>query len=191
MANIHMILKKFKIFLIFLALSLNSCGGKIPGADAKKYPPDPRERVKRNLEEGRGFRLNDAIKKGSGSGTFEFASSNELWRASLDAIDFMPLLSANYSGGIIITDWYSENQTNDSIKISIRFLSNEVRSDSLDVKIFYKRCNIDLNCSVNEKEGNLQKEIIRKILKQAAIYEKQKKDKNFRPYNSSMTRTDN
>ena len=192
MANIHMILKKFKIFLIFLALSLNSCGGKIPGADAKKYPPDPRERVKRNLEEGRGFRLNDAINnRRSGSGNFEFASSNELWRASLDAIDFMPLLSANYSGGIIITDWYSENQTNDSIKISIRFLSNEVRSDSLDVKIFFKRCNIDLNCSVNEKEGNLQKEIIRKILKQAAIYEKQKKDKNFRPYNSSMTRTDN
>jgi len=170
---------------------LNSCKGGLPGADAKKYPPNPAERVKKNLEEGKGFRLDKAFSGRKGSAEFEFASSNELWRASLDTIDFMPLVSANYSGGIIITDWYSENQTNDSIKISIRFLSNEVRSDSLDVKIFYKRCNIDLNCSVNEKEGNLQKEIIRKILKQAAIYEKQKKDKNFRPYNSSMTRTDN
>jgi len=186
-----MIFRKFKIFLIFLALSLNSCGGKIPGADAKKYPPDPRERVKRNLEEGRGFRLNDAIGRNKGSSNFEFASSNGLWRASLDAIDFMPLLSANYSGGIIITDWYSENKSNDSIKISIRFLSNEVRSDSLDVKIFYKKCSIDLNCSVTEKKGNLKKEIIKKILKKAVIYEKQTKDKNFRPYNSSMTRTDN
>ena len=88
-------------------------------------------------------------------------------------------------------NWYSENKSNDSIKISIRFLSNEVRSDSLDVKIFYKKCSIDLNCSVTEKKGNLKKEIIKKILKKAVIYEKQTKDKNFRPYNSSMTRTDN
>ena len=72
---------------------------------------------------------------------FEFASSNELWRASLDVIDFMPLTSANYSGGIIITDWYSENP-DESIKITIRFLTNEVRSDALDVKIFYKKCKI-------------------------------------------------
>ena len=74
------------------------------------------------------------VKKG---GVFDFASSNELWRASLDVIDFMPLASVNYSGGIIITDWYSENQNpNESIKISIRFLTNEIRSDALDIKIF-------------------------------------------------------
>ena len=57
-------------------------------------------------------------------GKFDFASSNYLWRATLDTIDFMPLVSANYSGGIIITDWYSENNNpNEAIKISIRFLS--------------------------------------------------------------------
>ena len=78
--------------------------------------------------------------KKSGGGTFDFASSNELWRASLDTIDFMPLSSVNYSGGIIITDWYSEkNNSNESIKISIRFLTNEIRSDALDVKIFTKK----------------------------------------------------
>ena len=103
---------------------------------------DPKKRVKKYLEEGRGFRLDNALKGGSGKGgDFMFASANELWRASLDTIDFMPLSSVNYSGGIIITDWYSDNDSlNESVKISIRFLTNEVRADALDIKIFYKKC---------------------------------------------------
>ena len=136
-----MISKLFKIKFIFLFLmltSLNACGGKW-GADARKTSPDPKARVKKNLEEGKGFRLNDMRKK---SGTnYEFASSNELWRASLDTIDFMPLTTANYNGGIIVTDWYSEDQKiGESIKITIRFLTNEVRSDALSIKVFYKKC---------------------------------------------------
>ena len=129
------------VFLIFL-LTLSGCGGNFfRGADARKVSPDPRERVKKNLEEGRGFRINDAIKKGArGGGNFEFASSNELWRASLDIIEFMPLTSANYSGGIIITDWYTNNTNpNETIKITIRFLSNEIRSDAIDINVFYKK----------------------------------------------------
>ena len=108
------------IFTLILGLFLlNSCGGKLPGADARKFPADPSKRVQQNLKEGKGFRIKDL---GSNSGgTFEFASSNELWRASLDTIDFMPLVSANYSGGIIITDWYSQDQ-NEAIKITLRFL---------------------------------------------------------------------
>ena len=105
------------------SIFLNACNGKIPGADARKFPADPKQRVKKNLEEGRGFTLNKAFGSGKRGGTFDFASSNELWRASLDVIDFMPLTSVNYSGGIIITDWYSDgNSSNESIKISIRFL---------------------------------------------------------------------
>ena len=174
-----MIFRKFKIFLIFLALSLNSCGGKIPGADAKKYPPDPRERVKRNLEEGRGFRLNDAIGRNKGSSNFEFASSNGLWRASLDAIDFMPLLSANYSGGIIITDWYSDSSSPyESIKISIRFTTNEIRSDALDIKVFNRKCSDSLiNCKFTETNDVLVAELKREILKKATLYKKQNKNK--------------
>ena len=147
------------------------------GGDAKKNPPDPTLRVKKNLEEGRGFRLMD-MNKNKGSGVFEFASSNELWRASLDTIDFMPLASVNYSGGIIITDWYSTDQTsNESIKISIRFLTNEIRSDALDIKVFNKKCLTQLNCTISEKAGNLIPELKGKILKTAAIYEKEKKEK--------------
>tara|TARA_B100001057_G_scaffold431542_1_gene459085 strand:+ start:2497 stop:3072 length:576 start_codon:yes stop_codon:yes gene_type:complete len=167
-------------FLSIILIALNSCGGKMPGADAKKFPPEPGKRVKKNLEEGRGFRL-DTIGKEKG-GTFDFASSNELWRASLDTIDFMPLTSANYSGGIIITDWYSNGSSNEAIKVTIRFLSNEVRSDSLAIKIYYRKCDTNFNCSVSERKGNLNKELMRKILKLAAVYEKQKKDKNFKPY---------
>ena len=125
------------------------------------------------------------IKKG---GTFDFASSNYLWRATLDTIDFMPLVSANYSGGIIITDWYSENNSEkESIKISIRFLSNEIRSDAIDVKVFIKECDQNLNCVVNQNQGKLPNELIASILRKAAKYEKEgiEKNKKEKPYKNS------
>ena len=170
------LLKNFKtlILLSLITIMLNSCG--LPGVDAKKYPPDPKQRVKKNMEEGRGFKFNTKnLKKG---GTFEFASSNELWRASLDTIDFMPLASVNYSGGIIITDWYSTSEnSNESIKVSIRFLTNEIRSDSLDIKVFNKKCKTQNNCVVSENGGNLISELQTKILKTAATYKEEKKQK--------------
>ena len=170
------LLKKFKI-LILLSLAsmmINSCG--LPGADAKKYPPDPKKRVQKNMEEGRGFKFN--TKQFQRSGNFEFASSNELWRASLDTIDFMPLASVNYSGGIIITDWYSTSEnTSESIKVSIRFLTNEIRSDSLDIKVFNKKCKAQGNCVVTEKSGSLISELKTKILKTAAVYKEESKKK--------------
>ena len=86
------------------------------------------------MEEGRGFRIMGENNKGT---TYSFSTSNPLWRATLDTLDFMPLVSANYSGGIVVTDWYSENDSpEESIKISIRFLTNEIRSDALDINIF-------------------------------------------------------
>jgi hypothetical protein len=171
------------IFILFISsIFLNSCGGKLPGADARKYDPDPKKRVAKNLEEGRGFRLSETFGSSKG-GVFEFASSNELWRASLDIIDFMPLVSVNYSGGIIITDWYSTDQTsNESIKISIRFLTNEIRSDALDIKVFNKKCLPQLNCIISEKSGNLNTELKEKILRTAALYEVQNNKKNSKKY---------
>ena len=176
--------KTLNITLLLLVSStlLISCGGKFPGADARKYDPDPKKRVAKNLEEGRGFRLSEKMGK-SGGGVFEFASSNELWRASLDTIDFMPLASVNYSGGIIITDWYSTDQnSNESIKISIRFLTNEIRSDALDIKVFNKKCVAQSNCVTSEKEGDIKNELKTKILKTAAVYQAKKKTKKFKPY---------
>ena len=90
----------FGIFFLGLALTiLNGCAG-FNQTDARKFPPNPELRVKKNIEEGRGFRLDSAIKGNMKGGDFLFASANELWRASLDTIDFMPLSSVNYSGGI-------------------------------------------------------------------------------------------
>ena len=95
----------------------------------------------------------------------------------------MPLTSANYSGGIIITDWYSDgNNLEESVKISIRFLTNEVRTDALDIKVFYKQCNQLINCKVTQKTGSLVAELKKEILSKAALYKKQKKDKNFKEY---------
>ena len=183
--NNKLITLKKMCFLGIICLFLNACNGKFPGADARKVSPDPKERVKKNIEEGRAFTLNktfgDLTSKG---GTFDFASSNELWRASLDVIDFMPLSSVNYSGGIIITDWYSDiNEPSESIKISIRFLTNEIRSDALDIKVFNRKC-IDnlINCKITSTDKVLVTEIKKQILKKAALYEKEKTDKNFKPY---------
>jgi hypothetical protein len=166
-------LKKLKIvtLLLVITLGLNSC----KGGNSREISYDPKERVKKNLAEGRGIRFNT---KSLGSGNFEFASSNELWRASLDTIDFMPLASVNYGGGIIVTDWYSTDQnSNESIKISIRFLTNEIRSDSLDIKIFKKECMAELNCVISEKTDSIIPELKSKILKTAAIYKEEAKSK--------------
>jgi hypothetical protein len=176
-------LYKTLTFLTILSFTLISCKGpdgkfKLPGGDARKTPADPKLRVQQNLRDGKGLRFNDAFKKRGG--TFDFASSNELWRASLDVIDFMPLSSVNYSGGIIITDWYSEkNSPNESIKISIRFLTNEIRSDALDIKIFNRKC-VDsfMNCVVSNLDGNLPTEIKKEILKKAASYKNQKNEES-------------
>jgi hypothetical protein len=165
------------LLLLQLIVSLNSCGPlAYKKTDARVISPDPAERVKKNLEEGRGLRLLGGEKN---SGTnYEFASSNELWRATLDTIDFMPLTTANYSGGIIVTDWYSDNQNlNENLKITVRFLSNEIRADALDLKIFYRNCDSSNRCKVIEKEGNLVKELKKEILKKATIYQQQAKSK--------------
>ena len=164
------------ITLITICLLLNNC----TGADARKISPDPKERVKKNIEEGRGFRLMGSQKKTSGE--FDFASSNELWRASLDTLEFMPLALANYGGGLIVTDWYSDNENNESVKISIRFLSNDIRADALNIKVFYKQCSIQQTCKISDRSETLSAELTKKILTKAAVYEKESKSKNKKKY---------
>jgi len=177
-------------FLVIALFALTSCKGleNLPGGNARENPPDPKARVQKNLEEGRGFRLDNMLNSGNKGGDFLFASANELWRASLDTLDFMPLSAVNYSGGIIITDWYSdENSLNESVKISIRFLTNEVRADALDIKVFYKKCNQVASCKISQKTGSLSAELKKQILSKATIYKKQNKDKNFKPYKGGKT----
>ena len=178
-------IKLFKVFLIVLLIPfiLTACKTpdgkyKLPGGDARKFPADPKKRVQQNIEQGKSFQVNKFLIGGQKGSIFDFASSNELWRASLDVIDFMPLSSVNYSGGIIITDWYSSEQnSSDSIKISIRFLTNEIRADALNIKVFNRQCLDTINCKITESSGMVGKELKKKILKTAALYKEENKNK--------------
>ena len=174
--------KIFPIFALYLLIFqvLSSCGIYRP-VDAKKYPPQPELRVKNNIEEGRGFRLMTGFGNEKG-GKFEFANANPLWRASLDIIDFMPLLSVDYGGGIIITDWYGDENENDSIKITIQFLSNEVRSDALNIKVFKKNCTNLSSCKVIQSQSDISQELRVAILKRAAQYKSDDIEKNRKEY---------
>ena len=152
---------------------LNSCGIYKP-VDARKVSPNAKERVKKNLEEGRGITIG-GLMGGSNSGTnYQFASSNPMWRATLDILDFLPLANVDYSGGIITTDWYNEaTSANESIKITIRFLTNEVRADGLKIIVHKKKCNIQQVCTVKKVTSALENELQVAILKKAVIYERE------------------
>tara|TARA_B100000287_G_scaffold291358_1_gene274742 strand:+ start:472 stop:1047 length:576 start_codon:yes stop_codon:yes gene_type:complete len=170
---IHKYLKNIAVFFI-LILFLNSCGGLKPdwGEPAE---PDGRKRARQNVEEGRGFGTG-LFKKNGGGTNFEFASSNPLWRASLDTLDFMVLATVDYAGGLIISDWYSQGNPDEAIKITIRFLDNQVRVDSLKITIHKKKCK-NSNCVVNKIDTDLTSNIRDKILKKAALYVKTADDK--------------
>ena len=162
--------------MIIIFLSLSGCGSNIfKRADVKDTPVNVNERVRKNIEEGRGVRFGKGSSKG---GTFDFASSNELWRASIEVLDFVPFTNASYSGGILITEWFDGNSSSSNIrdlKITVRFLTNEIRSDALDISIHEKICKSNsLDCSVNKIDSKLENQIKLAILKRAAFLEKNK-----------------
>ena len=165
------ILKKLlSLFIIVYALFyLASCGLYRP-VDARKIPPNSDERVKQNQEQGKGFTLGGSKKN---SGVFQFASSNAMWRATIDILDFVPLTNVDYGGGIIVTDWYSDStSSNESVKIMIQFLSNEIRSDGIKINIYKKDCLPSGNCQTQILKTELNTEIKLAILKKAALLKK-------------------
>ena len=156
---------------------LNSCGIYNP-SDARKVSPNSKERVKKNLEEGKGISI-QGMMGGRGNTNYQFASSNPLWRATLEILDFLPLANVDYSGGIITTDWYNEGTTSDeSIKITVRFLTNEIRSDGIRVIVHKKRCNVQQKCVVKKISSTLEQELQVAILKKAAFFDKEYKKGN-------------
>ena len=171
---------KYIKILLFLSFVLTSACGIYEPVDTRKTSVNVNERTKKNIQEGRGYRLFDSEKKG-GSGNFEFASSNPLWRASIKLLDFTPFSNVDYSGGIIITDWFNDGQdkSNEYIKITIKFLSNEIRADGLDVLVYQKICNTNNNCNVSKIDSNLGQEIKLAILKEAMILKEFDDSKNF------------
>ena len=163
---------------------LSSCGLYAP-SDARTVSPNSKERVKKNLEEGKGISFGKMM-DGGGSGTsYQFASSNPMWRATLEILDFLPLANVDYSGGIITTDWYSEGTSLDeSIKITVRFLTNEIRSDGIRIIVHKKRCDIQQQCSIKKISSTLEQELQVAILKKATIFQRDY-DKTKKKYNRS------
>ena len=163
---------KFSICTILTLFLLNSCG-LYKRSDIKENPVNVDERVKRNIQEGKGFRFGKGATRG---GDFDFASSNPLWRSAVSVLDFVPLTNASYSGGIIITEWFSsENNTESTtreLKITVRFMSNEIRADAIKVIIFEKSC-MQNNCKTKKIKSKLEGELKLAILKKAALFEKE------------------
>lgn len=163
--------------ILFICLLTLSCAAFKPEkVDTRETPIRGEDRARKNINEGKGTSLKDLI--GRGNTTYEFSTSNSMWRASLEILDFLPLSTVDYSGGLIITDWYSENDSNNSIKITIRFLDNEVRSDSLKVIVHNKECFTEQNCQINLlNESSIKIELQSAIIKKAAELEIAKKNK--------------
>ena len=176
-------MKKFLKILLILTISffLSNCSKDFfKRSDVKDNPVNVNERVARNIEEGRGIRFGLGDKKG---GTFDFASSNELWRASVDILDFVPLVNASYSGGIIITDWFNGgDNTNRELKITVRFLTNEIRSDALKITVHEKICTENSKCKTSLIDSKISSEIQLAILKRAALLEKNKIQKTIEEF---------
>ena len=177
MPNLLSVLKKIiPAFLVLLILS--SCGGfKLPKpGDARKMPISGKERARKNIEEGRGVSIGGALK--GRKTTYQFSTSNPMWQATFDVIDFMPLVTVDYAGGMIISDWYADsNTTNDSLKFTIRFLSNEIRPDSLKIIIHKKTCKTQSNCIVQKIASKLEDTIRSQIITKAVTLEAASKKK--------------
>jgi len=156
---------KNTIIFIFFILLLNSCS-KIDPATGEKIliEPNPQKKARDFADKGGGI-FGDINNKKSGT-NFDFASSNILWRATLKSLDFLPLVNADYSGGVVIYDWYSDQSSDqEQIKVSIKFLSNELRSDSLQITVHKKTCEENTNkCKTVKLSNKLPDEIKEKIL---------------------------
>ena len=176
------------LLVIFISFLVVSCGPLKPKkTDLRKIPGDPKLKREKNIREGRGFRVMGMMEGKGGSGNFQFASSNEMWRATLELLEFTPLSNVDYSGGVIITDWFSENSEQDPLKISVRFLSNEIRADGLKVIIYKKICNKNdqNNCKTIQDNTTLGQEIKLAILKKAAIIENSEINEAQKNYSST------
>tara|TARA_B100000674_G_scaffold213539_1_gene175028 strand:- start:47 stop:568 length:522 start_codon:yes stop_codon:yes gene_type:complete len=168
----------FKIIVYFFLFSLLvSCGkGFFKKVDTRKVPISGPERAKQNIKEGKGVGLGQMMGRATGKTNYEFSTSNPMWRATLDILDFLPLTTVDYSGGIIISDWYTdENNKNQALKITVRFMSNVVQTNSLKITVHRKKCSVNQSCNVELFKSRIQDELIASILKEATILEKQVK----------------
>ena len=175
LTNLYNYLPKFNkiILIIITSLILSNCG-IYKKVDTRQTPINAQERARQAVTEGKGLGIGNILKRGT---NYEFSTSNPLWRASLETLDFLPLSNVDYSGGVIISDWYSDQNSKESIKISLQFLSNEIRADSIKILVFKKKCKSNIECSTFRSDSVIEEELRRQILKTAAVIDKESKTK--------------
>ncbi len=168
---------KLRNFLYIFLLFLISCSSSKEGSE--QFEPNVQKRVEAAAKKDGGIILFGGDKKNNGS--IDFSSTNVMWRATLRTLNFLPLVSADYSAGLIVTDWYSEQKLGkEQIKIQVSFLSNDLKSESIVVSSFKRICEpngICTNSSVNE---SVNKEIKDSIITNARLL-KIEETKNKKP----------
>ena len=183
-----------KIFIIFAVCSIFLSGcGIYKRSDIKDNPTEVNKRVEKNLREGKGIRFGSL--SGNNSGTFDFASSNPMWQASISILDFVSFANVSYSGGIIITDWFNDSSQTENIrdiKITIKFLSNEIRADGLRVDVHERICkkNNSNSCKINKIKSKISSELKLAILKKASRLENDIVTKNIKKNKRVLPRKD-
>jgi len=156
------------VLVVFLINGCSSSKDPVTG-ETNTYEPDPRKRAKEFADKGGGI-FGDLNNKKPGANIYDFATSNVLWRATLKSLDFLPIINADYSGGIVIYDWYSEDiNSKEQIKVSVRFLNNEVRSDSLEINVYKKICETFDNCKTIKMKNNFPNQLKENILSVARL----------------------
>jgi hypothetical protein len=174
-------MKFLKFFLLLnLTFILGNCS-KIDPVTGEKVlmETDANKRAVEAARQGGGI-FGDINNRKTSSTTVDFASSNVLWRATIKTLDFLPLLNTDYSGGIIVYDWYSQtNNPKEQIKISVQFLNNELRSDSIKITVHKKICESAERCSNSTLDQNFANSIKDSIIASARTLkiEEAKKEK--------------
>jgi hypothetical protein len=170
-ANLHVITRLFNIFIF--SILLTSCslwGSKEKSANSndekisvkkKDWEPNVLKRV--DQEKGGLTNIFGAERSTVSQG------DNVIWQASLDVLADIPLAQANYTGGVIITDWYNSSNSNESIKISIFINSARLEVNSFDVKSFKKTCSAANNCQTVNLTPDFNQKIKDRVLEKARI----------------------
>ena len=168
--NLAILLKK--LFIVSLPILIFSCSSAKKEEETIIKKKDTEINVEKRAREAADKNPLFSSSRNKGGGNFEFSTSNVLWRASLDSLDDIPLTTVDYSGGVILTDWYNiskdTNQAKD-VKIQVRFLSNEVTASSIKVTGHIKECASSTSCSVAKTSDSLNDQIKNKILDRARI----------------------
>lgn len=132
-------MKSFPI-LILAALALVACSDtKTESAGAPKSREDTQKEARGKITGDDGWVIAGGKKKDT-SGGGAIGVNGYLWRATLDTLSFMPLISADPFGGVIITDWYEDPKTpGERFKVNALILDGSLRADGVKIAVFKQR----------------------------------------------------